>query len=331
MKKYVVGLLLLIVHNVCAMEVALLSSEDDAKALRFAKLFNKYPHGYGENKECIDVTREKINWFLNEFDLLNVSIEPRFCRDANESGDNKERVDVNREKRNSFFRQFESLSSRVKQYQATLNNMEAVELLDAMHEPLSCNVKSQVYNIKLRIFAMALYEDAEQYYAISNAMKSVILEPFLAFASYYSGVMDMCSPCFLAELYEDGKPTISFSDDGFKCKLHRVDRSFVKAYSYPGYTGSTLGLKKPNGKPFASDLIAFVSQDSKKARVDAFIELFKSWVEYLANETNKEKYKDVFIELLKRLNWRDIEFSTAEDCQEILKRESTLHNIESWS
>jgi len=54
-------------------------------------------------------------------------------------------------------------------------------------------------------------------------------------------------------------------------------------------------------------------------------------VEYLANETNKEKCTNTFIELLKRLNWHDIELFTAEDCKEVLKRESTLHNIGSWS
>src|SRR5260221_14137973 len=143
--------------------------------------------------------------------------------------------------------------------------------------------------------------------------------------------MDLCYPCFFAEWYDDGKPTISFSDDGFKCELHCVDRSIVKAYSEPRYTGSVLRLKKPNQKAFASDLIAFMSQDSKNARDEAFTKLFVSWVEYLANETNKEKCTNTFIELLKRLNWHDIELFTAEDCKEVLKRESTLHNIGSWS
>ncbi len=329
MNKYILGLVILLAQNACAMKLATLSPEDDAKALRLAKLFNKYPYGYGENKESIDGIREKMNWFLNEFDPSDVTIEPRFCRYSGESGENKKRVDTDKENRNRFFRQFEHISSRVKQYQTVLNNMEAVELLDGMHEKLLCSAEQN--SIKSRIFAMALHEDAAQYYAVSNAMKYVILEPFFAFAGYYSGVTDLCYPCFLAELNEDGRPTISFSDDGFKCELHCVDHSIVKAYSEPRYTGSTLRLRRPDGKAFKSELIAFVSQDSKKARVDALKKLFKSWVEYLANETDKEKYMNRFVELLKRLNWRDIGFSTAQDCKEILKRESQLHNIENWS
>lgn len=60
MKKYVVGLFLLLSQNICAMELIPLS-HDDAKALRFAKLFNKYPKGYGEDKNQVDACRETIN------------------------------------------------------------------------------------------------------------------------------------------------------------------------------------------------------------------------------------------------------------------------------
>ncbi len=321
MKRYVIAILM--IQNVCAMELIPLSSQDDAKALRFAKLFNKYPYGYGENKQCIDATREKINWFLNKIEPLNAWVEPLFYRYPSESGENKSRIDVDREKRNCFFKQFEFLSSRVKQYQGILNNMEALELLDCMHETLPCDIKS-------KIFTAALCDDAQQYYAISNALKFVILEPYLAFAGYYSGVINVCSPCFLAELYEDGRSTICFSDDGVKCELYCVDRSIVKAYSHPSYTGSTLRLRRPDQKAFTSELIAFVSQDSKKARIDAFKKLFASWVEYLANETDKEKYMSAFVKLLSRLNWHDITLWDAKDCEKILKRESILHNIESW-
>jgi len=322
MKKHFIGLFLLLAQNVYAMELTTLSNEDDTKALRLAKLCNKYPYGYGENKECIDATREKIDWFLNKIELLEV--EPRFCRTSSESGESKRHIDVDREKRKRFFQQFEYLSSRVKKYQTILNNMEALELLDRMHETLPCNVKS-------KILATALYDNAQQYYAISNALKFVIFDSWFAcFAGYYTGVMDVIRPCFLAELHEDGRPTICFSDDGVKCELYCVDSSIVKAYSRPGYTGSTFRLGRPNKKPFLNESVTFVSQDSKKARVGAFKQLFASWVEYLASETNKERYTNAFIELLKRLNWHDIRLFDVNDCQKVLKRESTLYNIENW-
>ena len=323
MKKYVVSLLLLIAYSACAMELTKLSHEDDAKALRLAKLCNKYPYGYGENKQCIDATREKIDWFLNKVEPLCIRKLP-FGKCLDKSDKNKKHIDVAREKRKRFFQQFEYLSSRVKQYQTILNNMEALELLNCMHEPLPCDVKSE-------IFTIALHDDAWQYYAMSNAMKFVILEPWLITSSgYYSGVADWYAPCFLAELHEDGRPTICFSDDGVTCELYGLDRSIVKAYSPPRYTGNTLRLQIPGKKPFTSELITFVSQDSKKARIDAFKQLFASWVEYLSSETNKEKYTNAFIELLKRLNWHNIELSDENDCKEVLKRESTLYNIENW-
>ena len=281
MRECVVGLLLLFAQNICAMELTTLSNEDDAKALRLAKLFNKYPYGYGKNKESIDATREKIDWFLNKIEPLYIVGQP-WCRCPSKSNQNKEHIDVDKEKRNHFFQQFEYLSSRVKQYQTILNNIEAVEVLGFMHEKLPFDMKSE-------IFATALHDDAQQYYAISNAMKFVIMEPWLiTFAGYYSGVMDWYCPCFLAELHEDDRPTICFSDDGVKGELHCVARSIVKAYSHPSYVGSALRFRRPDKKAFTEELIAFVSQDSKKARIDAFKKLFASWVEYLANETNKQ-------------------------------------------
>jgi hypothetical protein len=323
MKKYVVSLLFLIVQNICAMELEQLSCEDDAKALRLAKLFNKYPNGYGEDKHQIAACKKTINYFLGKFDFLDAQVEPRFCEDSSGRSANQEDIDAQTER---FWRQFESLSVRVKQYQAMLNNMEAVEVLDYMHEKLPCDRKSQ-------IFAAALYDGAQEYYAMSNALKFVILESHLVMFSggYYSGVVDWYRPCFLAELHEDNRPTISFSDDGCKCTLYCLDRAIVKACSHPGYAGKDLHLRRCDQKAFEQKAIDFVSQDSRNARLNSFKTLFASWVEYLSKETDKEKYKNAFIELLKRLNWHDITLSGAKGCEKVLKREDLLHNIESWS
>lgn len=254
---------------------------------------------------------------------MNVYVEPLFDKCLSKDDSHKERIDVQKRKE-LFFRQFELLSSRVKQYQRILNNMEALELLDCMHETLP-------YNIKSKIFTAALYDDAQQYYAISNAMKFVIIESWLVFfPGCYSGVMDWYRPCFLAELYEDDRPTICFSDDGSQCELYCLDRSVVKAYSHPDDVDSTFCLGMRYKRASIGELVAFVNKDSKQARVEAFKKLFAGWVEYLSNETNKEKYTNAFIELLSRLNWHDIELVTEEDCKKVLKRESTLYNIENW-
>src|SRR5437870_1351367 len=67
MKKYIVSVLIFfVVHGCCAMELAKLSSEDDAKALGFAKLFNKYPHGFGDDKKAKEANKNKMNALLKQ-------------------------------------------------------------------------------------------------------------------------------------------------------------------------------------------------------------------------------------------------------------------------
>jgi hypothetical protein len=324
MKKYVVSLLFLIAQNMCAMELEQLSSQDDTKALRFAKLFNKYPHGYGEDKNQIDACKKTINYFFGKFDFLQSQVEPLYCKCPSGRSTNQEDIDA-QIKTERFWRQFKSLSARVKQYQAMLHNMEADEILDYMHEKLPCDRKSQ-------IFAAALYDGAHEYYAMSNALKFVILESHLVMFSggYYTGVVGWYRPCFLAELYEDDRPTICFSDDAFTCTLHCLKPSIVKACSRPGYTGKDLRLRRCDQKAFKQEAVDFVTQDARDARLNSFKTLFAGWVEYLSNETNKEKYMNAFVELLKRLNWHDISLFSAKDCEKVLQREDTLQNIGNW-
>jgi hypothetical protein len=141
--------------------------------------------------------------------------------------------------------------------------------------------------------------------------------------------MSWYKPFFLAELYEDDRRTICFSDHGDDDKLYPLKFSPVLS-SCCAYRDDCVvsEITIYFQKQILKKLVAFVGEDARKRRVDTFKELFKRWVDYLSNAKNKQRFKAILIDLFVFLNWSDTKFVTAGSRDGFLSsRESRLRSI----
>jgi hypothetical protein len=137
MKKYLYLAALLIAYNCCAMELAKLSSEDDAKCSRFARYLDKYPEGKSEDEKSsllIAVCKElPFDTQKLIFDIMHQSIKEYFI--------NKTITAFEK----SFQKETESLTANInlaKDFKSRMRN----DLLTLLQEPtdkkltLSCSL-----------------------------------------------------------------------------------------------------------------------------------------------------------------------------------------------
>ncbi len=251
MKKYVLGLLLLVVYNVFAMETFILHGIDgtDEKCKLVAKYLYKYPTGR-DRKES--------------------SVIQAFFKDQN-------RI---------------VLSHRVQQYMSVLQKTEdnAEEFLQLLYGDNNFPVE-----LKEKVWFYALWGDAQQYYAISNALRFIGKDKCHVACYNGSVIHDHDSdpffkPYFLRELNEVSHDSIEFSfygtnkkeivsDDSVKCIKFLVP---CRSYKAPIYCDITIRELK--------ELMFFV--EATQDRVSKFKQFFNEIVIYLSEMDNKTEIRE---------------------------------------
>ena len=189
MKKYVVGLFLLLAQNICAMETFILNGvrETDEKCKLVAKYLHKYPKG-----------RASGIYYIESGTISN------FFED-------KDRI---------------VLSHRVKKYMLVLKNAqkdtEGYEILQLLY-----GNKNFPADIKQIIFTKVLWSGAQQYYAIDNALKFVTKSPRFSPCCNYLGIDNRISrlfkPYFLSEICEDNQGDMQFFCDEIHINASSID------------------------------------------------------------------------------------------------------------
>jgi hypothetical protein len=267
MKKYVLGLLL-IVQNVCAMEIFISNGmrATDEKCKLVAKYLYKYPKGRGLTKN------------YNE----NLAIQD-FFKDP-------DRI---------------VLSHRVQQYMSVLQKAEdnAEEILQLLYGDNNFPVE-----LKEKVWFYALWGDAQQYYAISSALRFIGKDKCHVACYNGSVIHDHDSdpffkPYFLRELNEVSHDSIEFSfygtnkkeivsDDSVKCIKLLVP---CRSYKAPIYCDITIRELKEHMffveatqdrvskfKQFFNEIVIYLSEMDNKTEIREFV----YWLGYFKNLTN---------------------------------------------
>ena len=265
MKKYIIGLtLLFVMYNTHAMELSLLSSEDDAKAKRFAKLIYKYPNGFDGKKEKKDVTKSKMDLLL---------------------------------KQDTIF------SKWVVRYHNLLNNRDAEEILDGMYNNklLSISKDSQPgfkVDLKNKIFSTIvfdfLYEDAKQYYATSNALEFIKIKEEKCRGNFFD--MNLYKRCFLSEVNQDAKFTLSI-----KCYDVMQDGKVSPQCDIYENEKFNRGLRNYS-QDIIKNLVNFLNENTKTLRINNFKILLEDYINDLSKASASDIARNKFIKLLELKN-----------------------------
>jgi hypothetical protein len=197
------------------------------------------------------------------------------------------------------------LSSRVRQYKITLNNIEKNDEGEEALRLLYENEKVPV-EVKQIIFMQVFYNDAQQYYAIKNALEFVAKSQcYRDGCTYHLGQNNFTNFCFkpyfLSEISKDNIDSIQFFygaisineidfDDAANPILTEL-KLLVPSLQWK--TGMRIPCKCKVSQ--LKDLIAFL--DTKQLRVSEFKQFFDRIITYLS-EVNDEKGIREFISQL---------------------------------
>jgi len=284
-KRYIVSLVVLfVIYNVQAMELFL---EDNAKVVRIAKLFNKYPHGYGENNEKKQETSNQMVIFSQD-------------------------------------KKYKFLYAHVKKCQNILKNMEVEEIWYFMcnDSSLISDVKQKIYFYALWDDAKQYYamDTAFEFLDVWNQpLVNPNVDNFMSDCNveqecnYAKSLLPQFKDYFLSEIDKDNCYNIAFSKQG-ECDIsYPLDDSPVKSQYI--FTSNGKELYSDENSYFTEnyyftrktirDLVLFINDDTKANRINKFKNLLNNRVKQISDIIDKEKNSVKFIELLVQLKGHD--------------------------
>jgi len=284
MKKHTVGLvMILLVQTMHAMEIVplKLSKEDDEKALGLAKLFNKYPKGYGES----DQDKKQIVSRMQSFEQSQ---------------------------------EYKDLYVRVKKYQKTLQKIEKKEICNFMYtykeewpeKKTITDGKEYIEKAFTRDFApdlrqkvftnlLYLYGDAQQYYAADNMLKFITIGDKGQFQD--CSLAYDCKQYFLNEMNKGNDRMLSFSNNGDDDEAYPSDESKVTSSIIVDIKDNVYCSKKMTmtfTRKAIRELVSFLK--TKKARIEEFENLFNNCIKNLSLE-DQERGLESFFQLSEQL------------------------------
>jgi hypothetical protein len=267
MKMYLhLIMLFCVVGDVCAMELISLSkkedkkalSGEDAKALRLAKLFNKYPDGYGEDDQ-----------FRQEY----------------------------KKRKECFFKSesYKELSRRVNWYQNKLWYQD--QLTDAEAQELLSHMSVLEDDTKRLIFVTALEDKFQDYYATEKVIQLMSYFSGDQYEAISSN-RELCKKVFLSEINGDHRYVFVgwgagvYDNGGNAVSRDNIEQEINRLYPHAAVGLDMLFNIKDTqtdkcmlasltyiiGKDIAYKIALMINADEKEHRVKNFRGLFNEWI-----------------------------------------------------